>query len=172
MMKMKIKFSLALLSGVLVLVSWPANPALAAGDGSLTVNNQAIYDNGRTNGDGTQAYEIKTLWGKDRDQANQQQMKTAQQIGQQADAMTFKTNNQSPTQSWHQAQLVLAKHLFTKDAQPAGPVTTSSVPRKHHELMGWLGGGLLLILSLVLGSLIGRQFGHYRQRGGKDGNRS
>lgn len=142
-------------------------PAQAASDGSLTVDSQTIYDNGRSTNSTQRDYGVKTLWAGEREQRNQAEMKAANQVGAKADQVAFvKHQDTSAAVTKHNDQ-VLATYVF------GGKYTAPKLCTAADQSESWWGQyhqvieiGLLMTMFLLVGGWLGRQFASYKQMGG------
>lgn len=165
MMKMTMN---KVLAGLAVLISFVLPlPAQAASDGSLTVDSQTIYNNGRATNGTQRDHGVKTLWAGEREQKNQADMKAANQVGAKADQVAFAQHqNTSAAVTKHNDQ-VLATYVF------GGKYTAPKFYTAADQSASWWGQyhrvieiGLLMMMFLLVGGWLGCQFAAYKQTGG------
>ncbi len=141
--------------------------AQAASDGSLSVNTQTIYDDGRSNNGAKRDYGVKTLWAGERDQKNQTEMKRANQVGKRADQVAFTNHESNDAVITKHNNQVLKTYVF------GGKYTAPIIYTAADQSQSWWDRyhqavyiGILMMISLIVGGWLGRQFASYKQTGG------
>ena len=128
-----------------------------ADDGSLELNEQAIYDDGYKD-DTLQNYGVKTLFSPEMESQNKKQKKQASAPVVQAEKKIFTHREHSSKQIQQKNQQVLRKYLFTKRSKLK--VVPGDKKGKTSELAGfkYLWSTLLFGIMAVLGSALGIYF--------------
>lgn len=153
---MKIKPVCACLGACLVFLGGLAVTA-TANDGSLELNEQAIYDDGHRD-DALQNYGVKTLFSPEMESQNTKQKKQASAPVVQAKQAVFTHREHSSKQIQQKNQQVLRKHLFTKRSKLKVGPSDEKLETPKSAGFKYLWFMLLFGIMASLGSALGIYF--------------
>lgn len=153
---MKIKPVCACLGACLVFLGGLAVTA-TANDGSLELNEQAIYDDGHKD-DAMQNYGVKTLFSPEMESQNTRQKKQASAPVVQAEKKLFTHREHSSNQIQQKNQQVLRKYLFTKRSKLKVAPGDKKVETTEIAGLKYLWFMLLFGIMASLGSALGIYF--------------
>ena len=150
------------------------NPILAASngeDGNLSINDQAIYDNGKNNQGHEVDYDVKTIFGPEMEHRNKELKNKDQAVVRKGKKIVFTSSIRSQKSIDHHNQKVIKKYLFKSNYH------TAQVVGNFVDEPSWLTTHLYLIVSLIfmlvlipIGSWLGIKFGKYRAKHRRDEN--
>lgn len=155
-MMIKIKTICVCLGACLVFLGGLA-VTVTADDGSLELNEQAIYDDGHKD-DAMQNYGVKTLFSPEMESQNTKQKKQANAPVVQAQKKIFMHREHSSKQIQQKNQQVLRKYLFTKRSKLKAIPGDKNVGTTEIAGFKYLWPTLLFGIMAGLGSALGIYF--------------
>ncbi|QNQ80160.1 hypothetical protein [Lactobacillus sp. PV034] len=166
---MKLKLSSLLL--ILLILNFP-KPVMAASDnqGSLNINDQAIYDDGKNNQGNIKDYDVKTIFGPEMERKNHQLKQKADQPLHQGKKIVFTKQVRSQKVIDRHNRHVIKKYLFKNNYRPVKAVGNSVQETSWLEQHSYVIGILILVAGLIgLGTWLGIKFGKYQVRQKQEG---
>lgn len=163
------KIRALLVAALVILCPLPAS-AVSQDSGSLTINDQAIYDNGKTIKGGERDYDVKTVFGPRMEKRNRQLQTKAQRPVAKAKKLVFTKKVRSQAKIDRHNQRVIKKYLFTKHYHATHAVGNVQTERPWFSRYAkGLSIAVVVCVMIILGSWLGLRFSKYRARALREG---
>lgn len=138
-----------------------------ADDGSLGLNEQAIYDDGYQTERDVRSYGSKNIFLPEMESKNSAQKKQADQPVKQANKAVFTSQTKDKQKNEQHNQQVLRKYLFTAKSKKFTNLSGSTTPKSDVSLAlkyVWL--GVIFSVMALLGGYLGQRFArrHFRRK--------